>query len=395
MVPIRVLMVSGEFPPQHGGLGDYTNLLCQHLAAMNIEVGVVTSKAAGELARGKGFPVAPAVSRWDFFCWPELGKRIRTMNANIIHVQYQTAAYGLHPAINLLPLALRMAKNPAKVVFTFHDLDAPRQPWLRGPGRRMAMRVGERKCDAFVATNGADFQQLLQSRPGPPWARYHLIPIGANVLNRPPRRYTRDAQRKKLGAGARTLLLSHFGLLNHSKGMQDLLVALKLLVEQGLDAKLVIVGGTTGSSDTTNVGFAAQIRGQVQQLGLAGRVQETGFLDPEQVTAHLLASDICVLPYRDGASFRRGSLMAALEHGLCLLTTRPAESELVDGQNCRLAEPANPVNLARIIDELAEDEVTRRRLGFEAAKLGKRFGWPAIAEKHQALYLEVLEESVG
>jgi polysaccharide biosynthesis protein PslF len=388
-------MVSGEFPPQHGGLGDYTNLLCQHLVPFGIEVGVVTSKAAGETARGKGFPVAPAVKRWDMFCWPELGKRIRTMNANVIHVQYQTAAYGLHPAINLLPLALRMAKNPAKVVFTFHDLDAPYQPWLRGPVRKMAMRAGERKCDAFVATNGADFQQLLGSRPGPPWARYHLIPIGANVPRNPPRRFTREAQRKKLGAGARTVLLSHFGLLNQSKGLQDVLPAMKLLVEQGLDVKLVLIGGTTGTSDLTNVSFSNHIRVQIEQLGLAGRVHETGFLSPEEVSAHLLACDVCVLPYRDGASFRRGTLMAALEHGLSLVTTRPAENELVDGQNARLADPANPVSLARAIDDLAQDEVARRRLGFEAGKLGQRFGWPAIAEKHLALYLEVLEEQVG
>ncbi|MFI5268581.1 MAG: glycosyltransferase [Chloroflexota bacterium] len=394
MVPIRVLMVSGEFPPQHGGLGDYTNLLCQHLAPLGVEVGVVTSKAAGEMARGKGFPVAPAVNRWDFFCWPELGKRIRTMNANIIHVQYQTAAYGLHPAINLLPLALRMAKNPAKVVFTFHDLEAPYQPWLRGPVRYMAMRAGERKCDGFVATNGADFQQVTASRPGPDWARYHLIPIGANVLNNPPRRYTREAQRKKLGAGGRTLLLSHFGLLNQSKGLQDVLLAMKLLVEQGYDVRLVLVGGTTGSSDGTNVTFAAEMRAEIERLGLGGRVIETGFLSPEDVTAHLLACDVCVLPYRDGASFRRGTLMAALEHGLCIVTTRPAESDFIDGQNARLADPGNPVHLARIIEELGRDEVSRRRLGIEAHKLAQRFGWPSIAEKHLSLYLEVLEEAV-
>jgi glycosyltransferase involved in cell wall biosynthesis len=388
-------MVSGEFPPQHGGLGDYTNILCQHLVPLGIEVGVVTSKSAGEGARGKGFPVAPAVGRWDMFCWPELGKRIRTMNANVIHVQYQTAAYGLHPAINLLPVALRMAKNPAKVVFTFHDLDAPYRPWLRGPVRQLAMRAGERKVDAFVATNSADFQQLLSSRPGPSWARYHMIPIGANVPKQPPRRFTRDAQRKKLGIGARTLLLSHFGLLNHSKGLQDLLLALKILVERGQDVKLVLVGGTTGSSDTTNLSFANTIHQQIVQLGLAGHVIETGFLSAEDVSAHLLACDVCVLPYRDGASFRRGSLMAALEHGLCIVTTRPAEAELIDGENARLADPANPVSLARAIDDLAEDEVTRRRLGFEAGKLGQRFGWPAIAEKHLALYLEILEEQVG
>jgi glycosyltransferase involved in cell wall biosynthesis len=390
-------MVSGEFPPLHGGLGDYTRLLCQHLARAGIEVGVVTSKAAGETAHGKGFPVAPAIDRWDFFSWPRLGARIRTMNANIIHVQYQTAAYGLHPAINLLPLALRLAKNPAKVVFTFHDLEPPYRPWLRGPVRSLAMRAGQRRCDGFVATNAADFQQLLASRPGPAWARYHLIPIGANIPNQPPRHYSREAQRKKLGAGLRTLLLSHFGLLNQSKGLQDVLTAMKLLLEQDpeRDIRLILIGGSTGSSDATNVPFANHIRAQIQQLGLGTRVLETGFLQPEEVSAHLLACDICVLPYRDGASFRRGSLMAALEHGLCTITTRPAEPELMDGQHARLVEAANPVNLARAIDELADDEVTRHRLGIAAAALGKRFGWPAIAEKHQSLYLELLEEAVG
>ncbi|HEX6512234.1 MAG TPA: glycosyltransferase, partial [Chloroflexota bacterium] len=161
------------------------------------------------------------------------------------------------------------------------------------------------------------------------------------------------------------------------------------------DVRLALVGGTTGSSDVTNVRFGEDIRARVQQLGLAGRVVETGFLEPQQVSAHLLACDVCVLPYRDGASFRRGTLMAALEHGLCIVTTRPAESELVDGQNVRLASAANPVELARVLDELAADEVTRRRLGYEAAKLAQRFAWPVIAEKHQSLYLELLEEAVG
>ncbi len=388
-------MVSGEFPPQHGGLGDYTNLLCQHLVPLGIEVGVVTSSAAGETARGKGFPVAPAVGRWDFLSWPDLGKRIRTMRANVVHVQYQTAAYGLHPAINLLPLALRLAGNPARVVFTFHDLDAPYQPWLRGPLRQLAMRAGERRCDGFVATNAADFKQLLAQRPGPPAARYHLIPIGPNILKNPSKRDSRPDLRRRLGAGPQTLLVSHFGLLNQSKGLQDLLPAIKLLREQGRDVRLVLVGGTTGSSDKTNLAFADSIRRKVEELGLSDQVIETGFLEPTDVSDHLLAADVCALPYRDGASFRRGTLMAALEHGLPILTTRPAEDDLIDGVNVRLTEPANPIGLARALDDLADDAVLRRRLGLEAAKLGKRFSWNSIAEKHQSLYLELLEERVG
>ncbi|MHB8620157.1 MAG: glycosyltransferase family 4 protein, partial [Chloroflexota bacterium] len=392
-VPVRVLMVAGEFPPMQGGVGDYTNRLCERLVPLGVQAGVVTARAAGDRARGRGFPVAPAVSRWDFFSWPELGKRIRTMNANIVHVQYQTAQYGLHPAINLLPLALRLARNPAKLVFTFHDLEAPYRPWLRGPARRLAMRAGERHCDGFIATNGPDFQRLVADQPGPPWARYRLIPIGPNVLNQPPPRFNRDALRKRLGAGPRTLLLAHFGLLNQSKGLQDLLPALKLLIEHGHDARLLLVGGTYGSSDSTNVRFGNAIRQQIASLELEHCVTETGFLDPADVSAHLLASDVCVLPYRDGASFRRGTLMAALEHGLPIVSTRPSPAELVDGQNVRLAEPFSPVSLAHTIDELAQDQVSRRRLGIGAAKLARNFSWTSIAEKNLNLYLDLLEET--
>ncbi|MBV9120648.1 MAG: glycosyltransferase, partial [Chloroflexi bacterium] len=208
-------------------------------------------------------------------------------------------------------------------------------------------------------------------------------------------RFTRDEQRKKIGAGARTLLLSHFGLVNASKGLPDLLQAMKLLVDQGRDVRLLLVGGTSGHSDPTNVAFGNAVRGQIAELGLGSRVIETGFLDNHEVSANLLASDVCVLPYKDGASFRRGSLMAALEHGLCIVTTRPAEEDLVEGENCRLVTPGNPVELARVLDGLENDEVSRRRLGLEAAKLAKRFGWPAIAERHLSLYLEVLEEAVA
>src|SRR2546428_4894008 len=169
-----------------------------------------------------------------------------------------------------------------------------------------------------------------------------MIPIGANVPKQPPKRYTREAQRKKLGAGARTLLLSHFGLLNQSKGLQDLLVAMKLLMEQGRDVRLILVGGTAGSSDATNVDFANQIRSQVEQLGFGGKVHETGFLAPEDVSAHLLACDVCVLPYRDGASFRRGSPIAAPEHALSTGTTPTAASDLVEFHNSRPVDSGNP-----------------------------------------------------
>ena len=66
------------------------------------------------------------------------------------------------------------------------------------------------------------------------------------------------------------------------------------------------------------------------------------------MSAHLAAADLMVMPYRDGVSLRRGTLMAVLAHGRPLLTTAPAAPtpELRQGENMWLVPPDDPAALA-------------------------------------------------
>jgi len=115
----------------------------------------------------------------------------------------------------------------------------------------------------------------------------------------------------------------------------------------------------------------------------------TGYTPPEEVSANLLASDICVLPYRDGASFRRGSFMAALVHGLPIVTTRPKSqipSRLQDGENVLLVPPDDAAALTEAIARLADSPELRQRLGQGAKEMSKAFGWDSIAEKTLEVY---------
>jgi glycosyltransferase involved in cell wall biosynthesis len=152
----------------------------------------------------------------------------------------------------------------------------------------------------------------------------------------------------------------------------------------------LMVGGQFGASDPTNVAYAQYSRTLIDELGLAERVLWTGFTTPAQVSANLLASDICVLPYRDGASFRRGSFMAALIHGLPIVSTRPEVPlpELADGQNIALVPPDDAEALADKIVALAASPEQRARLGAGAAELSKLFRWDSIARKTLEVYRE-------
>ena len=155
--------------------------------------------------------------------------------------------------------------------------------------------------------------------------------------------------------------------------------------------QLMMVGGKVGSSDPTNLAYLKKIEGLIEELGLTDRVLWTGYTTQPEVSANLMASDICVLPYRDGASFRRGSFMAALSHGLPIVSTRPRVDvpELRHGENILLVPPDAPVALAEAIARLAGDARLRRRLGEGAARLAQGFTWDNIAEKTGALYEEI------
>ena len=143
-----------------------------------------------------------------------------------------------------------------------------------------------------------------------------LIPIGSNIAVAPPEGYDRAAWRARLGIGADATLLAFFGLISRTKGLDTLLDALARLPARF--HLLVIGGAATAPEDRA---YAEAIRQQIVELGLDQRVTITGHCAEADVSAHLLAADIAALPFADGASFRRGSLLAALAHGLAVVTT--------------------------------------------------------------------------
>ena len=152
-----------------------------------------------------------------------------------------------------------------------------------------------------------------------------------------------------------------------------------------------MVGGQVGASDPTNRAYLAHVQSLIAELGLEARVRWTGYMPESAVSANLLAADIAVLPYRDGASFRRGSLLAVLSHGLPLVTTRPALPlrELTDGETVLLVPRDDPPALAAAVARLAVDATLRQRLAAGARRIAAEFGWERIAAKHLALYREM------
>jgi glycosyltransferase involved in cell wall biosynthesis len=121
----------------------------------------------------------------------------------------------------------------------------------------------------------------------------------------------------------------------------------------------------------------------MDELGVAERVQWTGYVPPEQVSAALLSADTVVLPYRDGVSLRRGSLHAALLHGCAIISTVPRVSlpDLRDGENILLVPSDDPEALCQAALRLQRDTDLRRQIGKGAQALAQQFTWQRIAQR--------------
>lgn len=377
---MRVGLITGEYPPLPGGVGDFSAQLAAALAAHRAEVHVLTDVRCAAAPPVPGVTVHPLVRRWGWGALPLARAWALEQGVQVANVQYQAAAYGLGAPIHFIFDVLTVPG-----VVTFHDLRIPYLFPKAGGLRVAAINHLARTAHAVILTDPADLAELR--RRGVPRPLHH-IPIASNIAPTPPPGYDRAAWRAQHGVAEGDWLLGYFGFLNHSKGGDTLIEALARLVQAGHPAKLALIGGQAGASDPTDAQFGAQLAQRIAGHGLEARLIRTGYLEPAAVSAWLLACDVLTLPYRDGVSLRRGSLMAALAHGCAVVSTHahPLDAHLRDGDTLCLTPPADPAALADTVAALCADPARRQRLGTAARHTARHFEWPAIAQATLDVY---------
>ncbi|MBP8108978.1 MAG: glycosyltransferase family 4 protein, partial [Caldilineaceae bacterium] len=380
---LHILFVTGEYPPMAGGVGAYTKALAQALVPLGARVSVLTSKAAGPPRTEDGVTIYARHGRWGRRAMRQAVVLAREIGADWIHVQYQTAAFRMNPSINMAPDFWR--RNGLSTAWTYHDL---RYPYLLPKiGDRIRILINlmpVKSSDLLIFTNEPDRDIVELER-----SDAVSIPIGSNIPARTVTPAQRTARRQARGYSPQDLVIGYFGFLNRSKGGLTLIRTLHILRQSGLPARLLMIGDRVGASDPTNHAYLQEVETLAQTLGVVDHMQWTGFLPDAEVSADLAACDVMLLPFTDGASLRRGSLMAALAQGCPIVTTTLAEgtTELVDGRDL-LCVPVNDAEAAaQAVARIAQDPTLAHSLGHHARQASGQFSWENIAQQHLALYL--------
>jgi glycosyltransferase involved in cell wall biosynthesis len=394
---MRIGQITGEYPPMQGGVGAFTQALCRALADLGHECFVFTDhRASGghRAARGHraseghriaGNDQAPHITAdahtWGWGTLSRIRRWAQAQKLDVVNIQYQAAAFNMSAFIHILPMRL----ENVCVVTTFHDLLVPYLFPKAGPLRYQAVLTLARSSDGVIVTNRGDQERLTAEKTV---ANLRHIPIGSNITPSLPPDYDREIWRAAQGFEPGDVVIGYFGFLNASKGIDTLFEGVRMARARGIPAKLLMIGGRTGTSDPANIVYAREVDQMIENLGLADHIHWTGFVTDHEVSGHLTAADLIALPFRDGVSFRRGSLMAALAHGCPIITTHPqgAMPELIPDRHARLIAPDSPTALCIAIEDLADNPALRAELGQNARDLAQQFTWDSIAQRSAAFF---------
>lgn len=369
---MRIGMITGEFPPMQGGVGAFTQLLARHLAALGHELVILAGP--GAVNDDSDVPVE-TIRTWGPRCYRAIQHVAARRQLEVLNLQYQTAAFGMSPAIHFIPNRV----SAAPCITTFHDLRVPYLFPKAGSLRTQIVMHLANASAGVIATNPADHERL----------HHHpmevQIPIGSNILSP----QAADV-RRRFAIPAHVPLIAFFGLINRSKGLESLLDAFERLAVERPEAHLIIIG-STGSSDPTNIAFAETIQTRMSSSPVGRQIQITGFLDEATVAGLLAEADVVALPFADGASLRRGSLMAALQAGSAIVTTTPhvAIPGLEDGVSALFMQAGDSAALCDAINRVLDQPEFRSSLKASAQALSRRFSWETIAEQTADFYSKV------
>ena len=99
---LNITFLTGEYPPMQGGIADHVAHLSQYLSPLDVESSILitqrwqeTKSDTEDLSKQSPAQVKPVLSNWGWRCWLEISKFLKNHHADVLHIQYQAAAFDL------------------------------------------------------------------------------------------------------------------------------------------------------------------------------------------------------------------------------------------------------------------------------------------------------------
>lgn len=361
----RLAMITGSYPPMPCGIGDYSYRLSESIRSGDIEVHVFTSDAA---AGGEHITrIGPA---WGMFKMLFLLRKILIWRPEIVHIQYPALGYKFKLGPQLLVCLMRF--SGLRVVTTIHEF-------------RMAHIIRKISLIPFfvfsnflVFTSEEEKDAVTEKYSwlkGKIKKNSEVIPVGSNIP------VAKGVHKRGVDGD----VVSFFGLFYPGRKIETVIGAFKKISAKRTGVKLRLIGNIHDGHKDYFLKIKKLVENTFPERSIEWVISESY----EKVSEALAHSDVCVLPYPDGASFRRTTFIAAISHGVPVVTTKghSTPSNLYHGNNVLFAE--DETEIAEMIEKVLLDDALAERLSKGGLEISKGFTWEHLTERHLAVYRRV------
>jgi glycosyltransferase involved in cell wall biosynthesis len=363
---MRVLLITGSYPPMKCGVGDYTYSLAKALAANSeVHIGVLTNVLVVNNCKTDGIEIFPVIEKWGLAEAFKVINIVRSWAPDIVHIQYETQGYknGLLPRV--LPLIFFLMRK--KVVQTWHG----------GCGRRDVL-----KCFLRLIIPGAlvvvhrqymdNFHRIYH------WILRARKPIFIRNASAIPR-VTLDVKEmnkiKMQYLNKQKRLIVFFGFVYPHKGVE-------LIFEiANPDTDQIVIAGEIDEKED----YSREILRNASVEPWLGKVTITGFLPLSDVAALLRIADAVILPFRIGGGEWNTSIHGAVMNGAFVITTSLTQNGYDKKRNIYFAKVDNIQEMSSALSIYAG---MRREDNVDI----DRNEWVVIADEHYALYKSLILE---
>jgi glycosyltransferase involved in cell wall biosynthesis len=283
-------------------------------------------------------------------------RELTRMGLDILHMQYPATGYGWTLGPQFMAIANAM-------VLTLHE--ASQSHMLR----RLSLYPFSLRAQQVIFTN--EFEQAYVQHFAP-WIknRSHLVPIGNNVPLIPkPIPRTVDK-------------VTYFGLIRPEKGLEEVMELARLLNATSQRKKVRIIGRLMPGHET----YYERLRAEGTQYGVEWLIGLNG----EPLSRAIASSDIAYVPFPDGASERRSSLIALLANGSAVITTKGPHTPMLMRDAILLA--ASPLDAHTHVLDLEQNTGKKLLIQQHALNYAAKFEWDNIAARHISIYEKILEQ---
>jgi len=278
----------------------------------------------------------------------------------------------------------RLAARKARVPIVIHHIHGPSFGPFQGRAANFlftaAERYAARATTHFVCSANAMSRLYLRAGIGTP-EMYTRVFSGFDI--KPFLSATNDvAFRNRLGLQQTDFVVGKVGRLAPLKGHRDLLQALKQLLPQVPQARLLFVGDGTVRSE---------IEAQAHALGVRDKVVLTGLVPPKEVARYIGIMDcLAHLSYREALSRALPQALAAAKP-VVAYDFDGADEICLDGETGFLVGTGDIAKVAQRLAQLAADMNLRRRLGQNGqAVVAEQFPVERMVDRLYQLYTQLL-----